>query len=62
MSDTDCVALLIELVRDRPCLYDKSCREYRDTKTVKANNWKDVATNLSSSAGVPWTGRYLDLN
>ena len=38
--------LLIELVRDRPCLYDKSHRDYFDTRGVKKNQWKDVAAGL----------------
>lgn len=36
---------LIELVRVRPCLYDKANRNYYD-KDVKANNWKDVSSQL----------------
>ena len=30
--------LLIELVRERPCLYDKSHRDYFDTRGVKKTN------------------------
>ena len=38
--------MLIELVRVRPCLFDKSHRDYSDTRGVKQNNWADVANAL----------------
>lgn len=37
---------LIELVRYRPCLYDKYCKEYADTRGVKATAWQEVADEM----------------
>ena len=36
---------LSEVVRQFPCLYDKSKKEYKD-KNVVENAWKNVAQNL----------------
>ena len=36
---------LSEAVRQFPCLYDKSKKEYKD-KNVVENAWKDVAKSL----------------
>ena len=57
---------LIELVRARPCLYDKTHPDYFDTRGVKANNWEDVAHQLLeagfSKLGESKTGGYFYQN
>ena len=36
------VEVLIELVRSRPVLWQKSHPDYKNTRRIKANNWEDV--------------------
>ena len=38
--------ILIEAVRDLPCLWKVNCKEYRDTR-AKENAWKQVATKVT---------------
>ncbi|KAM0729408.1 Transcription factor Adf-1 [Formica fusca] len=38
--------LLIDMVRSRPYLYDKSVENYKDT-TMKENAWTEIATALN---------------
>ena len=37
---------LIEAMRCRPALYDKHHTDYKDSRGVKANLWKDVTSTL----------------
>jgi 5'(3')-deoxyribonucleotidase len=39
---------LIELVRARPVLYTKGHNNFEDSRTVKRNNWDDIAKELAS--------------
>ena len=41
---------LAEAVRKFPCLYDKSCKEYREKDRV-ANAWKKVEEELGYEEG-----------
>lgn len=50
---------LISLVRARPVLYSKSEKAYKDSRTVKKNNWEDITKELASefpSECGQWTG------
>lgn len=49
------VEVLIELVRSRPVLWQKSHPDYEDTRRIKANNWEDVNRSLHES-GATTTG------
>lgn len=55
ISDT-CKELLIDLVRERPCLWDKRHSDYKDSRTIKTNNWKDVTQLLNEKCGIELTG------
>lgn len=46
--------LLIDMVRSRPFLYDKSLKEYRDAN-MKDNAWMEIASILEMS------GTYLTI-
>lgn len=49
--------LLIELVRNRPCLWDKSHTAYKDSRTIKANNWSDISNEMKRELKADiWTG------
>ena len=37
---------LIELVRVRPVLYNKLDGSFKDVRTIKKNNWDDVASEM----------------
>lgn len=45
-AEPDYTETLIELVRERPALWQKKHKNYKDTKTVKNNNWEDVRNML----------------
>ena len=47
--DDDCCEELIELVRARPVLWRKREKNYKDSRTVKQNNWKDVIAELKEN-------------
>ena len=51
----DHTEMLINLVRDRPCLWRKSLADYSN-KTMKNNNWDDVVKNMVT-AGYSVTGK-----
>ena len=34
--------ILIELVSERPVLYQKANKNYKDSRAVKPNNWKEI--------------------
>ena len=38
---------LLELVRARKVLYSKSHEDFKDSRTVKKNNWDDVAAEMA---------------
>ncbi|KAF6029072.1 hypothetical protein EB796_012622 [Bugula neritina] len=48
--------ILINEVRSRRCLWDKSHGDYKDTRTVKSNNWVDVAKVMSEKTAKEWNG------
>lgn len=39
----DPTELLIDLVRERPILYDRSSNKFKDSRRLKENNWTDIA-------------------
>ena len=41
--------MLIELVRQRLVLYVKSKEDYKDSRTIKANNWSDIAGEIKAA-------------
>ena len=45
MLDTE---VLINLVRERPCLYDYRHKDYKRTD-IKQNNWEEIATAMGLS-------------
>ena len=54
--------LLIEFVRTRPVLYSKAHKDYKETRTVKQNNWNDIPTALAKKypeSCASWTGEPL---
>ncbi|XP_046849408.1 uncharacterized protein LOC124442935 [Xenia sp. Carnegie-2017] len=44
--------ILIELVRERRCLWDKFHPDYKDTRNIKKNNWKDVAREMKVATNI----------
>jgi len=61
MANEDLTNLFIELVRSRPCLYDLSHPDYKDTDTTKKNNWVDIASEWLTISGQSLNGRqYLN--
>ena len=42
MSDQK-ISMIIELVQERPVLWQKSHPSYKDSRRVKRNNWEDVS-------------------
>ena len=53
------VELLIELVRSRPCLYDKKDPNYKDSRGVRANNWADIAKLMVESGHLNYEGEQI---
>lgn len=49
--------ILIELVRDRPILYDKSCNNYKDSRVRKLNNWKDITAEVNKQCDAEYDGK-----
>ena len=60
MADNTVKEHLIELVRARPVLYSKAHKDFKDSRTIKRNNWDDIAKELASEhpdlCG-NWTGK-----
>lgn len=49
--------VLIEGVRQRRVLWDKTHKDYKDGRTIKKNNWDDVAKEVSDlDIGTVFTG------
>ena len=48
---------LIELVRERPVLYRKGDKNFKDSRTIKPNNWKEVASAMKEKFERAATGR-----
>ena len=51
---------LIELVRARPVLFSKKDKNFKDSRTVKKNNWEDVARETAAqhpNKCGQWTGK-----
>ena len=57
MASEDWREVLINEVRKRKCLWDKTDRAYKDSRTTKANNWTDVAAAMSATTSNHWTGK-----
>lgn len=55
MADT---TLFIDLVRSKPCLYDIKHESYKDSVTVKANNWTDIAKEWKEISNEELTSTY----
>jgi len=49
----------IELVRARPVLYDLSNPDYKDSLTIKKNNWIDVQNEWQALSGEELTCMFL---
>lgn len=49
---------LIEAVRCRPVLFDKTHKDYKDARGIKKNNWLDVAKEVTEATGDVLTGKY----
>jgi hypothetical protein len=53
---TDWQEVLIDAVRQRPCLWYKRHPDYLDARGVKKNNWIDVAEVVAKHTNEPCTG------
>lgn len=40
--------LLANIIRQNPCLYDKTCKEYKD-KNIVADTWTSIARTCNMS-------------
>jgi len=49
--------ILINEVRSRRCKWNKSHGDYKDTRTVKSNNWVDVTRVVSEKTAKEWNGK-----
>lgn len=52
------MTLFIDLVRARPVLYDLANPNYKDSATVKRNNWQDVVDEWRTISGEELTCMY----
>lgn len=67
MSDSDTAQLdssimtwqefLIELIRMRPCLYDKYDPDFSDTRGVKTTAWDDISKELIGAGYTELNGK-----
>ena len=60
MGDDTAKEYLIELVRARPVLYSKAHKDFKDSRTVKRNNWSDIAKEIAKEYPDTcghWTGK-----
>mgnify|MGYP001792379407 CR=1 FL=1 len=51
VSSDESTLFFIELIRDRPCLYDHTHPNYKDNATVKRSNWIDIARQYGEFLG-----------
>ena len=52
--------VIIAAVSQRRCLWDKKHPDYKDTRNVKSNNWKDVAAEVAEATSTLYSGVYLN--
>ena len=58
----DVKVYLIELVRSRPVLYSKAHKDFKDSRTIKRNNWEDVAREMTTEHPTTcshWKGKII---
>lgn len=53
--------ILIELVRERQCLWDKFHPDYKDARNIKRNNWKDVTRELNLATNIEHSGTIFNM-
>lgn len=67
-NESEWQEILIGEVRNRRCLWDKSHKDYKDSRTVKNNHWIDITrvlnqhqlvTNQLATTESEWTGTNL---
>ena len=59
MADEKYIESLVELVRQRDVLWRKSHSGYKDSRLAKYNNWKDIASELTSMyPNIVFSGKY----
>lgn len=49
--------ILINAVASRRCLWDKNHKDYKDTRTIKTNNWTDVKEEVNEKCGTSFSGK-----
>lgn len=54
--------ILIELVQQRPCLWQKSHPNYKDSRIIKKNNWIDVTEALKERTGKDIPSKITDFS
>ena len=57
--------VLIELVKEHPCLYDPKNKDYKDSRGVKANVWKLITEDIVNKFGpdgAPTPSKYSSFN
>ena len=47
---------LILSIQARPCLWDKSHPDHKDSRIVKPNNWQDVVEDVYATCKVRFSG------
>lgn len=57
----DYTGLLIELVQQRPCLWQKTHPSYKDSRTAKKNNWVDISEIIREKTGEKVNRKYFYL-
>ena len=65
MADDSAKEYLIELVRARKVLYSKAHQDFKDSRTVKRNNWDDVAKEMAKEHPTKcgnWKGKTVCAN
>ena len=50
MNDIQFIEKLANAVQQYPCLYDKTCKDFKD-KNVKTNGWNEVARTVNLEEG-----------
>lgn len=50
--DNSKIELLIDEVKQRPCIWDKNCREYRDAR-LREIEWKKISMILEYTSKIP---------
>ena len=50
--------VLINLMREKPILYDKSHPDYKDSRNKKRNHWQDVLDEFNKITDLAWDSEY----